>query len=153
MIFYTLCYYFWGQHCWWTETIITGNDFLFFISFHCPQLFYCSPCPTSALASLNMHVVSTNYPKTLVVNLIMTSHFTNSVYPVTMTTLHHCSILEFVRGHLIKQSPRASPDLCTPLWAIQRNAAYESENRTVTLLSPDLLSRDVQFAKSWGSHS
>ena len=49
----------------------------------------------------------------------MTSYcdVTNSAYPVTMTTigLRHCSILEFGRGHPIKQSPRASLDLCTPL--------------------------------------
>jgi len=32
-----------------------------------------------------------------------------------MTTIRHCSILGFGRGHPIKQSPRASPDLCTPL--------------------------------------
>jgi len=40
--------------------------FLFFLSFHYPQLFYCSPCPTAAPASLDMHVVSTNFAKTLV---------------------------------------------------------------------------------------
>ena len=44
MIFYNFCYYNWGQYCWWTETNVIGNDvFLFFISLHCPQLFYCSP--------------------------------------------------------------------------------------------------------------
>jgi len=42
---------------------------------------------------------------------------TSSVFPVTMTTIRHCSILEFGRGHRNKQSPRASPDLCTPLLA------------------------------------
>jgi len=40
--------------------------FLFFIGFHCSQLSYCSPCPTAAPASLNMHVMSTNFAKTLV---------------------------------------------------------------------------------------
>ena len=39
---------------------------LFFTSFHCSQLFYCSSCPTAAPASLNMHVVSTNFAKPLV---------------------------------------------------------------------------------------
>jgi len=39
---------------------------IFVLSFHCPQLFYCSPCPTAAPASLNMHVVSTNFAKTLI---------------------------------------------------------------------------------------
>jgi len=38
--------------------------FFIFTSFHCSQLFYCSPCP--APASLDMHVVSTNFAKTLV---------------------------------------------------------------------------------------
>jgi len=92
--------------------------FLFFTSSYCPQLFYCFPCPTSALASLNVQVVSTNFAKTLVANLNMTSCCdvtNNSLYPVTMTTIRHCSILGFGRGHPIKQSPRASPDLCTPL--------------------------------------
>jgi len=37
-----------------------------FVSFHFSQLFYCSPCPTAAPASLNMQVVSTNFAKTLV---------------------------------------------------------------------------------------
>jgi len=57
--------------------------FLFFISFHCSQLFYCSSCPTPA--SLNMYVVSTNFAKTLCTNVNMTSYsdVTSSVYPVT----------------------------------------------------------------------
>jgi len=46
--------------------------FLFFISFHCPKMFYCPPCRTAAPAPLNMHVVSTNFAKTLVANLNMT---------------------------------------------------------------------------------
>jgi len=47
-----------------------------------------------------MHVVSTNFAKTLLANLNMTSQYdvTNGVYPVTMTTIRHCSILEFGRG-------------------------------------------------------
>jgi len=57
MIFYNFCCYFWGQHCWWTETNTICNDFL--ISFHCPQLF-------TALPALPRHVVSTNFAKTLV---------------------------------------------------------------------------------------
>jgi len=56
-------------------------------------------------------------PKRLFANVNVSSNcdVTNSVYPVTMTTIRHCSILEFGRGHTIKQSPGASPDLCTPL--------------------------------------
>jgi len=45
---------------------IICNDFYVFCSFRCPQLFHSSPCPTAALASLNMHGVSTNFTKTLV---------------------------------------------------------------------------------------
>ena len=41
-----------------------------------------------------------------------------SYYLMTMTTMRHCSILEFGRGHTIKQSARSSPDFCTPLCSI-----------------------------------
>jgi len=53
-------------------------------------------------------------------NVYMTSYcdVTNNIYAVTMTTVHHCSILDFDRGHTIKQSNRASPDLCTSLYAV-----------------------------------
>jgi len=66
------------------------------------------------MASQNMYVVSTNFAKTLVANLDMTLYcdVTNSVCRITMTIISHCSVLEF---DPIKQSPRASPDLCTPL--------------------------------------
>jgi len=59
----------------------------------------------------------------------MTSYcdVTNSVYPVTMTTISHCSILEFGRGHPIKQSPRGSADLCTPLAVGYAKDGYWSE--------------------------
>ena len=30
-----------SEWLWWTETNIIGNDF--FVSFHCPKMFYCSP--------------------------------------------------------------------------------------------------------------
>jgi len=40
-IFYGFFYNFWGQHCCLTKASIIANDF--FVSFHCPQLFYCSP--------------------------------------------------------------------------------------------------------------
>jgi len=49
------------------------------------------------------------------VNMASYSDATNNVYPVTMITIRHCSILGFGRGHPSKQSPRASPDLCMPL--------------------------------------
>jgi len=79
-------------------------------------MFYCSPCPTAAPALLNIHVVSTNFAKTLVGKLNMTSHcnVTNSVYPVTMTTIHHCSILEFGRG---ASNQAIAPGITRPLHA------------------------------------
>ena len=43
MVFYNFCCYFWGQHCWWTETNTICNDFL--ITFHCIQLFTALPAP------------------------------------------------------------------------------------------------------------
>ena len=43
MVFYYFCFYFWGQHCCWTETNILVTICLFLITFHCPQLFYCPP--------------------------------------------------------------------------------------------------------------
>jgi len=52
-IFYSFIYYFWGQHCCWTVASIIGKDFLFFINFHCPQLFYCPPSPIDVPASLH----------------------------------------------------------------------------------------------------
>ena len=107
--------HFCGQHC-WSETNIIGNEFLFFISFHCPKLFYCSPCPTAAPASLNMHVVSTNFAKTFVCkseyDVVLWRHKPRISSNNDHQTL--CSILEFRRRHLIKQSRRASPHLCTP---------------------------------------
>jgi len=43
-VFLHCCCYFWGQHCCWTETNILVKNFLFFISSHFPQHFYC-PLP------------------------------------------------------------------------------------------------------------
>jgi len=56
-------------------------------------------------------------PKRWIANVNMTLHcdVTNSFYAVTIYTIHHCSILEFHRRHPIKQSPRSSLDLSTPL--------------------------------------
>ena len=85
-------------------------------SFHCHKLFYCSSCPTAAPASLNMHVVSTNLAKTLVVNLNMTSYcdVINNVYPVTMTTIRNFSILAFGRG---ASNQALAPGITRPLHA------------------------------------
>ena len=49
------------------------------------------------------------------VNMTSECDVAKSAYPVTITTIRHCSKREFGRGHTIKQSPRASPDLCKPL--------------------------------------
>ena len=62
----------------------------------------------------------------------MTSYFgvTNSVYPVSIND-HHTPLLnttvEF-GGHTIKLSPRASPDLCTPLIPWRHEHRPPSEN-------------------------
>jgi len=55
-------------------------------------------------------------PKRWFANANMTTYYdvANSVYPVTMNTKRCCSILDVGR-HATKQSPRTSPDLCTPL--------------------------------------
>jgi len=38
VVFYTFCFYFWGQHWCWTETSITRNDlFCFSLRYHCHQ--------------------------------------------------------------------------------------------------------------------
>ena len=58
----------------------------------------------------------------------MTSYceVTKSVYPVKVTTIRHCSILEFGRGHTIKHTLRASQDPCTPLNATAHGYAPAS---------------------------
>jgi len=50
-IFYSFFFYFWGQHCCLTDASIIRNDFLYFISFHCPQGFTALH-PTAVPASL-----------------------------------------------------------------------------------------------------
>jgi len=56
-------------------------------------------------------------PKRWFANVNMTSYCDaiSSVYLIAMTTIRHCSIPKFCRRDTIKQSPRAPPDLCTPL--------------------------------------
>jgi len=73
-------------------------------------------------------------PKLWFANVNITSYcdVTDRVYPGTMTTICYCSILEFGRGHPIKQSPRASPDLCTP--------PYEADTGKVCFHSRDRFS-------------
>jgi len=43
MGFYNFYYYFWGQHCSWTDKSIIGNEVFYFYGFHCPPLFQCPP--------------------------------------------------------------------------------------------------------------
>jgi len=52
-----------------------------------------------------MHVVSRYFAKRWRRNVNMSSYcdVTKNVYPVTMDTIHHCSILEFGKGHTIQQ--------------------------------------------------
>ena len=177
MIFYNFCYYFWGQHCWWTETNIIGNDF--FYMFALPSTVLLLPLPYRTIArkfsigglasvqggltfwnliklhrsivlhnsiwglgalfvgdkltkaprcegttSLPLHrcpwicmLCQQTPPKRWFANVNMTSYYdvTNNVFPVTMTTIRHCSILEFGRGASNQAVARASPDLCMPL--------------------------------------
>jgi len=63
-----------------------------------------------------MHVVLTNFAKMLVANLNMMSccDITNSVFPVTMTTIHHCSMLNFGRG---ASNQAVAPGITRPLHA------------------------------------
>ena len=62
MVFENFCYYFWGQRCWWTKTNILSNEFLFFISLHCPQLFHCPPAPASlSVPPVVAHITRTKW--------------------------------------------------------------------------------------------
>ena len=89
-----------------------------------------------------MHLCQHSSPKYWFANVNMTSYcdVTNIVYPVTMTTIRHCSILEFGWGHTIKQPARASPDLDTPLkstdsyWEIICTASCNVVHLHLTLL-------------------
>jgi len=89
----------------------------------CPWI--CMLCqqtpPKRWFANVNMtsyyDVTQQTPPKRWFANVNMTSYYdvTNNVFPVTMTTIRHCSILEFGRGASNQAVARASPDLCMPL--------------------------------------
>ena len=101
MIFYNFCYYFWGQYCWWTETKYKFpllSTVLMLLLLRRPWI--CMLCQQT-------------WPKRLFANVNMTSYcdVTNSVYQVTRPP-YATALPEFRRGHPIKQSSRASPDLC-----------------------------------------
>ena len=51
-IFYSLFYYFWGQHCCWTVASKIGNDFVVFHVSTALNFFTAPPCPTDVPASL-----------------------------------------------------------------------------------------------------
>jgi len=114
MSFYNFGYYFCGQHCWWTETNLFGNGSnevsIALNSFTAP----------SALPLLQRPWICTlcqqTSPKHWFANVNMTSYsvVTNSVYPVTMTTIRHCSILEFVKG---ASTQAVAPGITRPLHA------------------------------------
>jgi len=95
-IFYNFCYYFWGQHCWWTETNIIGNDFFVIYKFPLPSTIFLLPLPYRCSGVL----CQKSSPKRWFANVNMTSYcdVTNMEYPVTITTIRHCSIIEFGRG-------------------------------------------------------
>jgi len=86
-----------------------------------------------------MHVVSTNFAKMLVCK--RENDVTNSLYPVTMTTigLRHCSPLEFGRG---ASNQATAPGITRPLHAaaldVGQNSAslalpFKTEWRTKTV--------------------
>ena len=52
----------------------------------------------------------------------------NGIYPVTMTTIRYCSILEFGRGHTIKQ---AAPGITRPLHTIGHRSKTEMMKRKI----------------------
>jgi len=66
MFFYIFCFYFWGHHCWWTDTNIIGNDVLFFVSFHCHQLFYCPHYRCSGVSGCDVFAQSCFFQTCLV---------------------------------------------------------------------------------------
>ena len=107
------------KHCWWTETNKIGNDdFVFYVSI--ALNIFTAPLPLPLLRRPWIcNFCQQTSPNHWFANVNMTSYrdVTNSAYLLTMTTmgLCHCSILEFGRGHPMKQSPRASLDLCTSL--------------------------------------
>ena len=74
--------------------------FLFFVSFHGPQPFYCSPALPLLRRPWRCMLCQQTSLKRWFANVTMTSYcyVTNSVYSVTMTTIRHCSIIELGGG-------------------------------------------------------
>jgi len=125
--FYNFGYYFFGQHCWWTETNLFGNDFFVFLSFHCPRSFTAPPALPLLQSPWICALCQQTSPKYWFANVNMTSYcdVKNSVYPITMTTTRHCSILEFGRG---ASNQAVAPDITRPLHATELDTWTAEEN-------------------------
>jgi len=121
MIFYNFCYYFWDQHCWWTEKNISGNDFFIFYKFPLLSTVLLLPLPyrCSGVAEYACCVNKLRQNA----NTDMTSYcgVINSVYPVTMTTIRHCSMLEFGKG---ASNQALAPGITRPLHATGRSVWF-----------------------------
>ena len=70
MVFYNLCYYFWGQRCFWTETNILLTIFLYFYKFPLPATLLLPPTPALPLLRRSWSLASHLPPETLSSNSI-----------------------------------------------------------------------------------
>jgi len=101
-----------------------------------------------------MQIVSTHFAKTWFGNVNMTPDcdVTNTEYRVTVTSIRHCSILQFGGGHTIKQSPRASPGLCMPLSKVAEMSGLWNFLIRVQSWSDEIESDPVLFSKFFENH-
>jgi len=97
--------------------------YLFFTSFHCPQLFYCSPCLTAAPAALDMHVVSTNFAKTLVCKREYDVILWRHKQGISSNNHHHTSLLNTGR---VASNQVVAPGITRPLHATDTYAGFFS---------------------------
>ena len=76
------------------SSLLTWSTVMLITVTHCITMSKESMCRVTCM----LHQ-STNFTKTSVCKVIMTSYYdcTNNIYPVTMTTICHCSKLEFGR--------------------------------------------------------
>jgi len=105
--------------------------FLFYIISCCPQLFYSSPLPYHWHGVLKyaccVNKLCQNVGCKPEYDVILWRH----KRLISSNNDHHMpllNIVEFARGHPIKQSPRASPDLCTPLSHLQHRDRHRTSN-------------------------
>ena len=91
-----------------------------------PSTLLLLPCPTAAPASLNMHVASANFAKTLVWNreceVILLRHKQRK--SSNKTTMRHCSILELRRG---ASNQAVAPGITRPLHTTDPNNKQKPE--------------------------